>query len=64
LAPDGLDRRLNPVAAPCVPSITGAAQVTVRLLPVPCASAAAADVFGGYPVAAGVAGRCGVPARP
>jgi hypothetical protein len=45
-APDGLDRKLNPVAALCVLSIAGAVQVTVRLLPVPCASDAALGVFG------------------
>jgi hypothetical protein len=37
-APEGLDRRLNPVAASCVLSTAGAAQVTIRSLPVPCAS--------------------------
>jgi hypothetical protein len=37
---------LNPVAALCVLSIAGAVQVTVRLLPVPCASDAALGVFG------------------
>jgi hypothetical protein len=46
--PDGLDRRLNPVAALCELSIDGAAQVTVRALPAPCASDAALGVFGGY----------------
>jgi len=45
-APEGLDRRLNPVAALCVLSIAGAVQVTVRLLPVPCASDAGPGVFG------------------
>jgi hypothetical protein len=37
---------LNPVAALCVPSTAGAVQVTVRLLPVPCASDTALGVFG------------------
>ncbi len=45
-APEGLDRRLNAVAAPCVPSITGGVQDTVRLLPVPCASDGAAGALG------------------
>ena len=45
-APEGLDRRLKPVAALCVLSTAGAVQVTVRLLPVPCASDAALGVFG------------------
>jgi len=44
-APEGLDRRLNPVAALCVLSIAGAVHVTVRSLPVPCASDAL-GVFG------------------
>jgi hypothetical protein len=47
-APDGLDRRLNPVAPPCVPSTAGIVQVTVRVVPVPCASDAAFGVFGRY----------------
>jgi len=37
---------LNPVAAPCVLSTAGAVQVTIRSLPVPCASDAALGVFG------------------
>ncbi len=45
-APEGLDRRLNPVAALCALSTAGAVQVTVRSLPPPCASNAAAGVFG------------------
>lgn len=45
-APEGLERRLNPVAASCEPSIVGAIQVTVRLLPVPCASVTPPGVFG------------------
>jgi hypothetical protein len=45
-APEGLDRRLKPVAALCVLSIAGAVQVTVRLLPVPCASDGAPGTFG------------------
>ena len=45
-APDGLDRRLKLVAALCVLSIAGAVQVTLRLLPVPCASDTAFGVFG------------------
>ncbi len=34
-APAGLERRLNPVAAPCVPSVAGAVQVTVNFEFVP-----------------------------
>jgi hypothetical protein len=45
-APEGLDRKANPVAALCVLSIAGAAQVTLRLLPVPFANDAAPGVFG------------------
>jgi hypothetical protein len=45
-APEELDARLNPVAAPCELSTAGAVQVTERLLPVPCASDAALGVFG------------------
>jgi hypothetical protein len=37
---------LYPVAALCVLSIAGADQVTVRSLPVPCASDTALGVFG------------------
>jgi hypothetical protein len=48
VAPVGLDRRLNPLAALCVLSPAGAVQVTVRALPVPCASNAALGVFGMY----------------
>jgi len=44
--PDGLYRRLNPVAALCVLSAAGAAQLTVRVVPAPCASDAALGVFG------------------
>jgi hypothetical protein len=51
-APEGLDRKLNPVAAPCVLSIAGAVQVTVRSLPLPCASDAAPGAFGAYGPAA------------
>lgn len=36
-APDGLDRRLNPVVAPCVASTAGGDQVTVKLPAAPCA---------------------------
>jgi hypothetical protein len=46
-APAGLHQRANPVAAPCVLSITGAAQVTLRSLPVPCANVGALGAFGG-----------------
>ena len=45
-APEGLDRTLNPAAAPCVLSTAGAIQVTVRSLPAPCASDSALGVFG------------------
>ena len=47
-APEGLDRRLNTVAALCVLSIAGAVQVTVRVLPVPRARDAAPGAFGTY----------------
>jgi hypothetical protein len=47
-APEGLDRRLKPVAALCVLSVAGDVQVTVRLLPVPCASDGALGAFGAY----------------
>jgi hypothetical protein len=66
-APEGLDCRLNPVAALCVLSTEGVVQFTVRLLPVPCASVTALTVFGGYGVdgaAAIVAGTDGSPERP
>ena len=46
LAPEGLDCRLKPVAAPCVVSIAGAVQVTMMLLPAPCASDTALGVYG------------------
>ncbi len=46
LAPEGLDCRLNTVAALCVLSTAGAVQVTVRPLPGPCASDGAAGAFG------------------
>jgi len=49
-APEGLDRRLNPVAALCVLSTTGFVQVTVRSLPIPCAS----DALGEFGAAAAV----------
>jgi hypothetical protein len=52
-APDGLNWR-NPVAASCVPSIAGAVQVTVRLLPLPGASDGA---LGGFAIR--VVGGCG-----
>src|ERR1700722_7745919 len=58
-APEGLDCRLNPLAAPCVPSIAGPVQVTVRLLPVPCASDTALGAFGICSVGVGVCtGSC------
>jgi hypothetical protein len=53
-APEGLDRRANAVAALCVLSTAGAAQVTVRLLPVPCASDGAPGAFGAVGAAAAV----------
>src|SRR5208337_1426023 len=55
-APEGLDPRLNPMAASCVLSIAGAVQVTVRSLPGPCASDGA---LGGFAIC-GVGGSCGV----
>ncbi len=45
-APDGLNRRLNPVAALCVLSTAGAAQATTSCVPAPCARAAPVGVFG------------------
>jgi hypothetical protein len=45
-APEGLDRRTNPAAAACVLSTAGAAQVTLRSLPVPFANVAAFGTFG------------------
>ncbi len=45
-APEGLDCRLNPVAALWVPSTVGAAQFTVRLLPEPRASVGVPITFG------------------
>ena len=68
-APEGLDRTANPLAAPCVLSIAGAAQVTMRLLPVPCAKVGAPGGFGqsASPVPtvvdAAAAGTDGWPAR-
>jgi hypothetical protein len=53
-APEGLDWRLNKVAAPCVMSTAGAVQDTMRLLPVPCARVRASGVFGSSVVWAGV----------
>ena len=53
-APAGLDRRLYVLAALCVPSVAGAAQVTVRFVPLPWASVAAAGVFGALGVATAV----------
>lgn len=58
-APAGLYCRLKPVAALCVLSTTGGAQVTVRLLPVPCASDGAPGGFEMYD--AGVGGSDGAP---
>ncbi len=37
---------MNPVALLCVLSVVGVAQVTMRALPVPCASDAALGAFG------------------
>jgi hypothetical protein len=45
-APEGLDRRLKPVAALCRLSTAGAAQVTARLLPEPRARDGALGMFG------------------
>ncbi len=53
-APEGLDRRLNPVAPLWVPSTAGAGQVTTRAPSAPCASNAALGVFGAYDVGGGV----------
>ena len=46
LVPAGTYCRLNPAAAPCVPSIAGAVQLTIRLVPVPWDSVIAPGVFG------------------
>ena len=54
LAPDGLDRRLNPVAALCVLSVVGATQGTVRLLPAPSASDTPLGMFGASAVVVSV----------
>ena len=54
--PERLYRRLNPVAALCALSTTGAVHVTVKALPGPCARDAA---LGGY-AACGV-GELGCP---
>jgi hypothetical protein len=46
-APEGLDRRLNPVAAPCALSIAGFIQITVMAaLPGPWVRSAALGAFG------------------
>ena len=45
-APEGLDCRLNPVAALCVLSTAGVLQVTMRPLPLPCVSDTALGGFG------------------
>jgi hypothetical protein len=52
--PDGLNRRLNEVAASCMLSIAGTVQITVRLLPL-CASDGAPGGFAVW----GVGGACG-----
>ena len=51
-APAGLERTLNPVAAPCVPSVAGAVQATVNLEVVPSGG-------GMTPVIAGALGANG-----
>lgn len=53
-APDGLDRRLKPVAVSCVLSTAGADQVTARLLPSHCASDTAFGEFGTHDVGGAV----------
>ena len=45
-APDGLDCRLDPVAALWVPSTAGAVQITVRSLPPACANDTVPGGFG------------------
>ena len=45
-APEGLHCKLNPMAALCVLSVAGVAQVAMRALPVPWASDAAPGAFG------------------
>jgi hypothetical protein len=47
-APEGLKRRLNPVAAPWVLSIAGAAQVMVSLVFVPSGGAATLEIAGAF----------------
>src|SRR5580658_6356500 len=57
-APDGLERKLYPVAAPCVLSVAGAVQVTVSLEFVPSGGGvtlAIAGAFGAYGPADAVA---------
>jgi hypothetical protein len=54
VAPEGLNHRLNPVAALCPLSTAGAAQVTARSLPEPCARDGADGAFEIW-----VAGGCG-----
>jgi hypothetical protein len=57
-APELLNWRLKPAAALCVLSIAGVVQVTVRLLPVPCANDGAPGAFASWNV--GVCGDVGV----
>ena len=54
-APDGLDRKLKPVAVPCVLSAAGFSQITViAVLPGPCVRIAAAGAFGAIVAVASV----------
>ena len=62
LAPERLNRRLNQVAALCALSTTGAAQVTARSLPEPCARDGAEGAFGIWVAGAGGGGGGGVAA--
>jgi hypothetical protein len=47
-APDGLERRLYPVAAPCVPSTDGAVQVTMSFEFVPSAGGVPLMIAGAF----------------
>jgi hypothetical protein len=63
-APDGLERTLKLVAALCEASIPGEVQVTVNALPEPCASDAAAGVFGVRRTGCAIAATDGRPDQP
>lgn len=60
-APERLDCRLYPAAAPCVLSAVGAVQVTVSAPPGACASDGVPGVFGVWGVGVTGAGMPGAP---